>query len=153
MTDDRAEERQSHADMVLAAAKELHAHGQLVTREALMDVTGLKLTIIDDRVKHLTDVGLINKRQRGVYEPVEQFGQPRTIYHAILPGGMHKIEIGDDCVMTLSPQESRTLGHMMAGAAFAFQTTELAHQAIERNNEISRQVRTVVRKVCRIPRG
>jgi len=144
-----SDEKQSHAEVVLAAVRELHEHGQLVTRDVLAEVTGLKLSIIDDRVKHLTDVGMINKRQRGVYEPAAQYGPPRMIFHAVLPGGVHKIEIGDDHILTLSPHETRTLGHMLAGAALAFTSQELAYQALERNNELSRQVAAVVRRVAK----
>lgn len=143
----RMTEDTTTADLVLHAAVDLDANGQLVTREAVSEVTGLKLAIVDDRLKHLTDHGLLNKRQRGVYQPVSMQGPPRTIYHSILPGSIHKIEIGDDHVITLSPAEARTLGHMMAGAAFAYQTNELAYQSMERTNELARQVAKMGRKV------
>ena len=140
-------DNRSTADIIMAAARELSAANHLVTREALSEITGLKLSIVDDRVKYLTDHGQLNKRQRGVYEPADNFGAPRVIFHAVLPNNAHKIEIGDDHILTLTPQEARTLGHMMAGAAFAYQANELAHQAIERNNELTRQVAKVGRKM------
>lgn len=134
------------ASIILDAARELRATSQLVTRDTLATTTGLALTTIDERVKHLVDQGLMNRVQRGVFEPVEVMPPARPIYHAVLPGNIHKLEVGD-VVLTLTPQEARTMGHMLAGAAIAFHVNDLAYQAVERNNELARQVAKVGRKL------
>lgn len=139
-------ETKTTADQVLETARELRAAGQIVTRHVIADLTGLPLSIVDDRIKYLVDTGLLHRLGRGIYEPAHNHPPPRPIYHAVLPDGTHKVEIGDDIVITLCPQEGRTLGHMMAGAAFAFHATELAYQTMERHNDLARQVARVGRK-------
>ena len=67
------------AEAVLGAIEDLHAREQIVTREILAEITGLKLTTIDDRLGHLVDTGKIRRVQRGVFVPLEQHRPARPI--------------------------------------------------------------------------
>ena len=107
------------AELVFEAVCDLYAEEKAVSRETLAQVTGLKLSVIDDRLGVLVDDGLIHRIQRGVYAPSAQHPPARPISKTILPGGMVKIEIGDD-VLTLTPRESRALGEIQAGAAHQY---------------------------------
>jgi ribosomal protein S25 len=111
------------SDVVLEAVQDLHAHEKIVTREALAETTGLKLSIIDDRIKFLVDDGLVMRRQRGVFEPAPIYSPARPVSKTILPDGTVKVEIGDD-VITLTPRENRALGDLMSGAGMQYATIE-----------------------------
>ena len=72
MTDHTTKPTKSSAEIVFEAIQDLHVHEQIVTREILAELTGLKLTTIDDRLAHLVDNGRIRRVQRGVFVPMEQ---------------------------------------------------------------------------------
>ncbi len=104
---------------ILDAIQDLHNREQMVTREALQELTGLKLTIIDDRVAALVDEGLVIRKNRGVFVPAEQHPPARPISKTVMPNGMIKIEIGD-VVLDLTPREDRALASIQAGTAVEF---------------------------------
>lgn len=135
----------SSTDMVLEAIHDLHAQEQIVTRETLTDITGLKLTVIDDRLSYLVDNGLIHRVQRGVFVPAPQHHPSRLITKTILPGGLVSIEIGDDHVIQLTPRENRMLGELMAGAGQQFAAIELGHQTANELAELYLQLKSVKR--------
>lgn len=101
---------------ILDAVCELHALEQVVTRETVAELTGLKLTIVDDRLRALADDGRVKRVLRGVYVPVEVHPPARSISKTVLDDGTVKIEIGND-VLTLTPREDRALAMLQAGAA------------------------------------
>ena len=142
----------TNAEIVLQAIQDLHAQEQVVTRETLRDVTGLVLTIIDDRVASLIDSGQVFRIQRGVFIPAPQHRPARIIGRYVLPDGTTKIEIGDDHVLTLTPRESRALGELMAGAGHQFSAIEMGRQAVETANEMNmrlKQLRKDLNQVCK----
>ncbi|NML24317.1 hypothetical protein [Zoogloea dura] len=112
---------------ILDAVQDLHNQEQLVTREALQEVTGLKLTIIDDRLATLVDDGALIRKSRGVFVPAVLHPPARIITKSILPDGLVKIEIGDE-VLTLTPREDRTLASLQAGTAVQFAAIEIGHE-------------------------
>ena len=57
-------------EQVYAAVQELREQGQIATRESVMELTGLKLSIVDDRLRALVDDGRLRRLIRGVYELV-----------------------------------------------------------------------------------
>ena len=59
---------------ILDAIVDLHNAEQMVTREALQEVTGLKLTIIDDRVAVLVDEGSVLRKGRGSFRASQHTG-------------------------------------------------------------------------------
>ena len=70
---------------MLEAIKDLHAQEQIVTRETLSDLTGLKLTVIDDRLSYLIDSGDIHRVQRGVFVPAPEHKPARIVSKTVLP--------------------------------------------------------------------
>lgn len=101
---------------VLEAVRELHAKEQIATRETVAELTGLKLTIVDDRLSDLVDKELLRRVIRGVYVPVTQHPPARVICKRVLADGMVEIEIGSD-VLLLTPKEDRALAELQAGAS------------------------------------
>lgn len=103
MTDTATKPNKSTAEIVLSAVQDLFAREQIVTRETLAELTGLKLTTIDDRLGHLVDNGKIRRVQRGVFVPLEQHRPARPISRTLCPDGTTVLEVGDT-VMILSPR-------------------------------------------------
>ena len=127
---------------MLDAIHDLHNAEQLVTREALQEVTGLKLTIIDDRVATLVDEGAVIRKGRGVFVPAIQHPPARPISKTVMPDGMIKIEIGD-MVLDLTPKEDRALASLQAGTAVQF-------AAIETGQELSTLVAAMRTRVAKL---
>jgi len=146
MTDTTAHPKRSTAEIVLEAIQDLHAREQIVTREILAEMTGLKLTTIDDRLGYLLDNGRIRRVQRGVFVPMEQHKPARPISRTLCPDGTTVLEIGD-AVMILTPRESRMLGEVMTGAAQQFVAIEIGHEGARLNAVLSAQVSDVRREL------
>ena len=139
----------SNAEVVLGAIEDLHAREQIVTREILAELTGLKLTTIDDRLGHLVDVGKIRRVQRGVFVPLEQHKPARPISRTLCPDGTTVLEVGDT-VMILSPRESRMIGELMAGSSQQYAAIEIGHEAARLNAALQAQISEVRREVARM---
>lgn len=138
--------KKSSTQVVLDAVQDLHNLEQLVTREALQELTKLKMTIVDDRLKHLADEGLIHRMQRGVFVPVDQHPPARQISHTELPDGTVVLDVGDE-VLHLTPKEARTMASLLAGRAIQASQIELGNQAAVVNAELALRVRHLERQV------
>ena len=139
----------STAEVVMGAIEDLHAREQIVTREILSELTGLKLTTIDDRLGHLVDTGKIRRVQRGVFVPLEQHRPARPISRTLCPDGTTVLEVGDT-VMILSPRESRMIGELMAGSSQQYAAIEIGHEAARLNAVLQAQISEVRREVARM---
>lgn len=141
-----ADTRKSTTALVMEAVQDLHAQEQIVTRETLAGLTGLKLTVIDDRLGTLADDGAILRVQRGVYVPAPRHPPARPMSKTVMPDGMVKLEIGDE-VLNLTPREDRMLANLQAGAAAQAAAIEtgrhMATIAAEQAQEILRLRRMV----------
>lgn len=126
--------------IVLEAVRELHGLGQVATRETVQMMTGLKIGIVDDRLKHLAAEDLVRRAGRGLYVLVLKPDNARQISQTRLPDGTIVLDIGDD-VMILTPTEARTLGSMLAGGAVQAAQIELGYQASVVNAELALKVR------------
>lgn len=149
MTDTATKPTKSNAEIVLSAVQDLFAREQIVTREILAELTGLKLTTIDDRLGHLVDTGKIRRVQRGVFVPLEQHRPARPISRTLCPDGTTVLEIGDT-VMILSPRESRMIGELMAGSSQQYAAIEIGHEAARLNAVLQAQISEVRREVARM---
>lgn len=114
--------------IVAEAVMDLHQADQLVTREAIHSITGLRLTVIDDRLKALVADEQIIRLRRGVFLPLARHAPSRQISHTELPDGTVVLDIGDD-VLHLTPREARVLGAMLGGRAMQASQIEAGHQA------------------------
>lgn len=141
-----ADAQKSTTALVLEAVQDLHAQEQIVTRETLAELTGLKLTVIDDRLGTLADDGAILRVQRGVYVPAPRHPPARPMSKTVMPDGMVKIEIGDE-VLSLTPREDRALANLMAGAAAQAAAIETGRNTAILAAELAEQVKLLRRKV------
>ena len=149
MTDTATKPTKSNAEIVLSAVQDLFAREQIVTRETLAELTGLKLTTIDDRLGNLLDNGRIRRVQRGVFVPLEQHKPARPVSRTLCPDGTTVLEVGDT-VLILSPREARMIGELMAGSSQQYATVELGHEAARLNAALQAQLREVRREMARM---
>lgn len=134
---------------VYEAVCELRAQAQTVTRETVAELTGLKLTIVDDRLAVLVDDGKLKRVLRGVYEVVEVYPPARPISKTVLGDGHVKYEIGDD-VLTLTPTEDRTLALLTAGAATQVAAIEAGRQQVMLATEMATKIKKLEREVTNL---
>ena len=69
---------------IYEAVRELRQLEQTATRESVADLTGLPLSIVDDRLRALVDDGKLKRLLRGIYDLVEHFAPPRPMSCALL---------------------------------------------------------------------
>ncbi|CAN7454184.1 hypothetical protein LJR099_003053 [Variovorax paradoxus] len=141
-----ADARKSTTALVLEAVQDLCNQEQIVTRETLAELTGLKLSVIDDRLGTLADDGAILRVQRGVYVPAPRHPPARPMSKTVMPDGMVKIEIGDE-VLTLTPREDRALANLMAGAAAQAAAIETGRNTAILAAELGEEVKRLRRQV------
>ncbi|MEZ2297261.1 hypothetical protein [Variovorax sp. RCC_210] len=142
-----ADARKSTTALVLEAVQDLFNQEQIVTRETLAELTGLKLSVIDDRLGTLADDGAILRVQRGVYVPAPRHPPARPMSKTVMPDGMVKIEIGDE-VLTLTPREDRALANLMAGAAAQAAAIETGRNTALLAAEMGEQIKHLRRQVA-----
>lgn len=144
--------RKSTAEIVLEAVQDLHAKEQIVTRETLAEVTGMKLVVIDDRLSYLADNGKIRRVQRGVYVPMEQHKPARLITRTLLPDGTTVLEIGDE-VLQLTPRESRMVGELMSGSGQQYAAIQIGQEVERQNNALRTRISELRRGVDQLIGG
>ena len=136
------------------AVCELHALEQIATRETVAELTGLKMGIVDDRLRALVDDGKLKRLLRGIYELVETWPEPRELSCTTLSNGWVKLELGD-ALLSLTPTEARRAARALGGFAedarviettrsHLFLATELAAKVESQSREL-RNMRELLR--------
>lgn len=131
---------------VFDAVRDLRELDQIATRDTVAELTGLKLAVVDDRLRALVDDGKLKRLLRGIYELVETFPEPRELSCSMLSDGWVKLELGDD-LLRLTPTEARRAARALAGfaddarviestRAHLFLATELAAVVEKQGREI-----------------
>ena len=133
-------------ERIFQAVRELRAMDQIATRDTVAELTGLKMTVVDDRLRALVDDGKLKRLLRGVYELVESFPEPRAISKTVLPNGAVVYDIGDE-VLTLSPQEARVLAELSMGAAGTAVLINSTNQHLYLATELSAKVERLEREM------
>jgi hypothetical protein len=144
--------KKSSTQVVLDALRDLHQQEQIVTRETLHELTGLKLSIIDDRLKALIEEMLIVRVGRGVFVPAEQHPPARPMSKTLLPDGTVNLEIGDQ-VLILTPAEDRMLARIQAGVMMQAASIEVGHQTALLNGEIQGRLNRFERTIGKAAGG
>lgn len=145
----KSDDLRSNSQIILEAIEDLHSQEQIVTRTTLADLTGLQLSIIDDRLSYLVDTGQIIRVQRGVFVPAIKHRTARMMSKTVLPDGTVSIEIGNatTVVLTLTPREARNLGNLMVAEAMQYANIETGHHMAILQSEVSGQVRKLSKRV------
>lgn len=108
------------------AILELHGQDQVITRELLSSLTGLKMTVVDDHLKRLTGNMELRRIRPGVFALVQPHPEARPISVTVLADGRAKMEIGDIC-MELWPKERRMLAGLLVGDAVQLSNIQTGH--------------------------
>ena len=136
-------------ERIYYAVRELRGLDQIATRETVAELTGLKLSIVDDRLRALVDDGKLKRLLRGVYELVEVFQPPRPISKTVLSSGAVVYDIGDE-VLKLSPQEARVLAELSIGAAATAVLINSTNQHLFLATELSEKVESLAVQVRKL---
>lgn len=108
---------------IFDAVRDLRELDQIATRETVAELTGLKMGIVDDRLRALVDDGKLKRLLRGIYELVETWPEPRELSCTMLSTGWVKMELGDD-LLKLTPTEARRAARALGGFAEDARVTE-----------------------------
>lgn len=114
----QAQALRKNKEIVLQTIVDLCEHNQGASRVRIVELTGLKMSTVDEQVDRLKTDGLIRALYNGVYEPVDQT-EDRAISTTSLPRGRMKLEIGDH-VIDLTPRECMAIAKQFAGTLLAF---------------------------------
>lgn len=148
--DNHAASQPTSTQRVYDAVQELRALGQEATRHTVAQLTGLKMSVVDDRLRTLVHDERLTRTVRGVYELAKQYPPPRPMFFGILADGFVKVEVGDD-VLTLSPEEARTMGRGLGGFAEdarVLESTRAQHGAVtELTTHLKKHSRLVAEQV------
>lgn len=137
----------STTEQIYQAVAELRELDQVATRETVAELTGLKQSIVDDRLRVLTNDGRLNRLIRGVYELAQPYPPARPMFFGVLTDGSVKVEIGED-VLTLTPQEARRMARAMGGFAEDARVLEATRQQIAALSELTGRVRELGRPMA-----
>lgn len=129
----------SSTERVYEAVRELRELDQMANRVTVADLTGLKLTIVDDRLRALVDDGRLRRLIRGNYEVVNLYAPARAMSFTVLNDGRVKIEIGD-AFLDLTPVEARRLARSMAGFVEDARLIESGRQQVMVATELASRV-------------
>ena len=76
---DELQRSKTSAELVIEAVEDLHSQEQVATRDTIAEATGLKLSIIDDRLKVLVNDGRLHRVSAGVFVPAANHPPARPI--------------------------------------------------------------------------
>lgn len=104
----------------------LREAGQAISRQRLMEMTGLRYTQVDDHVSRWIEEGRLRRVIDGVYELPEPMPEPRASSVTDLHNGMVLIELGDQELRAYIP-EVRALARQLGGFALQFAQLQTQH--------------------------
>lgn len=109
------------------AIVEMDSQQQSISRQRLVEVTGLAFHIVDDHVSRMIEVdGTLRRVVDGVFEMVRGYTAPRHVSFTDLDDGMTLIEVGDQQIRVW-PRELRIIGLRTSGNAQQFSFLQLQH--------------------------
>lgn len=138
--------------------QDLHQQGQVATRELLVELTGHKMTIVDDHVTRMIENGRLRRLRAGVYAPVAAMPEPRPITLTELADGTSILEVGN-VVLHLVPREIRVVGKLTYGSAMQYSNiqagieagtlaTELAAELLATKREMAARQQDLEREIA-----
>ncbi len=107
----------THSETIYQACIDLRNAQRQISRRILVQVTGLKMKIVDDHVTRLEEQhGKLRRLAGGYVEVVEQFPANRKFNKAIMRDGMIEITLGGDTI-EMTPAEAAMVGVNLLGEA------------------------------------
>lgn len=118
MTETATATPKRNREIVLQCIVDICGHNGYASRAKIVELTGLKMTSVDEQIDRLKTDGLIRPLYNGVFEPIDQTID-RPVSTTAIPFGRTKIEVGDE-IMELTPREAFALAKQLAGLLLAF---------------------------------
>lgn len=106
------------SEVIYQAIMDLTGTNRAASRQIISNMTGLKMSIVDDHIKRMKDDGKLRMVVNGVYEPSEEFKEDRPVSMTFYKGGC-KLEIGDVCI-ELTMREARNVSLASGGVGLQF---------------------------------
>lgn len=136
----------STTEQVFQAVLQLGETSQPATRETVQVVTGLRQTVVDDRLRALADDGRLRRLTRGLYEIKEVFAPPRAMSATILEDGHVKVELADE-LWTLTPIEARRLARALGGYLEDDRGIEQSREHLRQAIDLAAEVKAMQREL------
>lgn len=161
-TTPQIDERTS-GQIIRDAIQDLHQQYQVATRELLCELTGLKMTIIDDHISRMIENGELRRLRAGVFAPLTSMPEPRAVSVTRMADGTSIIEIGD-FVVHVYPRERRELASLLVGDAVQYSNiqagveagtlaTELAAELLATKREMGLKILELQRELRSVIKG
>ena len=110
----------TNSETIFQTIVDLRNANRVSTRQVIAEITGLKMSIVDDHIKRMKDDGRIRMVVNGVFEPIEAVREDRAVSATFMPDGLVvKLEIGDN-VIDLSLREGRMAATALGGIGLQF---------------------------------
>ncbi|MDR0215925.1 MAG: hypothetical protein LBJ15_18280 [Comamonas sp.] len=162
-TTSQSQENRTSGQIIRDAIQDLHQQGQVATRELLCDLTGLKMTIVDDHISRMIENGELRRLRAGVFSPIAPMPEPRAVSMTRLADGTSLIEIGE-IVAHLWPRERRELATLLVGDAVQYSNiqsgveagtlaTELASELLATKREMATKIMELERQLREAVKG
>lgn len=142
-----ADNQKSTAQRIWDAITDLYDQEQVVTRETLAEVTGLKMTIIDDHVGRMVDNEQLRRVRAGVFVPIPRYEPPRPVYGSMTTDGFFVLEVGDKSVV-MQPREARQAGALLLGQFAQFSNIQSGHEAGVMATELYAELKKVKKELA-----
>ncbi len=142
-----ADNQKSTAQRIWDAITDLYDQEQVVTRETLAEVTGLKMTIIDDHVGRMVDNEQLRRVRAGVFVPIPRYDPPRPVYGSMTTDGFFVLEVGDRTVV-MQPREARQAGALLCGQFAQFSNIQSGHEAGVLATELFAELKKVKKELA-----
>lgn len=137
----------------------LRESGQAISRQRLMELTGLRYTLVDDHISRWIEEGRLRRVIDGVYELPEPTPEPRAVSVTDLHDGVTLIEVGDQELRLYAP-EARALARQLGGYALQFAQLQTQHdmgallaEATVRNRTLADRVSDLERELRAVKQG
>ena len=109
----------SNSQTVYQAIVDLSNASKPASRQRISQITGLRMSLVDDHIKSLKRLDKIRLVVNGVFEPVFAAQNDRAVSITFTPFGTVKLEVGDHC-LDLTLREARAVGNGTAGLTMLF---------------------------------
>ncbi|WP_194773109.1 hypothetical protein [Diaphorobacter caeni] len=129
----------------------MRANSQAISRQRLMELTGLTYTKIDDHVSRWIEDGRLRRVVDGVYELVDPMPEPRTVMFSDTPDGMTVIEVGDQ-VLKVWPREAQIIAMRLRGNLVQYAQLQTQHDMGALLAEVMTQKRAMTDRVSDLER-
>ncbi len=129
----------------------MRQHGQEISRQRLMELTGLKYTLIDDHVSRWIEEGRLRRVVDGVYEFPAPEPEPRPVLFTDLPDGTTIIEVGEQ-ILQVSRWELHAISLRSAGNSIQFGNQQTRSDMAAMYAEAMVRIRNQADQICDLQR-